>query len=81
MKLGIIALTLSLLATQTLACATVGDSCDSTLDTECVCNEGYIAVCEEVVVGDYTEYYWAKGENCPVPSDGGLQCVDGACTS
>lgn len=31
--------------------------------------------------GGETEAFWTKIRNCPVPAGGGLQCVDGGCTS
>ncbi|PYH40185.1 uncharacterized protein BP01DRAFT_361471 [Aspergillus saccharolyticus JOP 1030-1] len=53
----------------------------------CECDEGYLMECEEYLVaevdGNGGESYglWTRLKNCPVPADGGLQCVDGACTS
>ncbi|PYI34975.1 hypothetical protein BO86DRAFT_438049 [Aspergillus japonicus CBS 114.51] len=53
----------------------------------CECDEGYLMECEEYLVsevdGEGGESYalWTRLKNCPVPADGGLQCVDGACTS
>ncbi|OJJ42642.1 hypothetical protein ASPZODRAFT_1284730 [Penicilliopsis zonata CBS 506.65] len=81
MKTGILALSLGLLASQVLACATLGETCSEGAKKRCVCDEGYLAICEAVVDGEYVEYIWIRGKNCPVPADGGVQCENGACTS
>lgn len=31
--------------------------------------------------GGETEMFWTRFRDCPVPADGGLQCINGMCTS
>ncbi|PYI13281.1 hypothetical protein BO99DRAFT_438397 [Aspergillus violaceofuscus CBS 115571] len=87
MKSVLVLFALGLFSSQVSACATPGDYCNDWGETACECNEGYLLECTPVLApeidgeGGETEVLWGRVKNCPVPADGGLQCVDGACTS
>ncbi|OJJ47991.1 hypothetical protein ASPZODRAFT_95096 [Penicilliopsis zonata CBS 506.65] len=87
MRSTLLLFALGLAVNQAAACETPGTYCSSWGDMACECNEGYLLECAPALVseidgeGGETEVLWARVENCPVPADGGLQCVDGACTS
>ncbi|PYH30114.1 uncharacterized protein BO87DRAFT_446584 [Aspergillus neoniger CBS 115656] len=87
MKPILIVFTFGLLINQAQACGIPGAFCSRWGAKACECNGGHLLECQVTVAptvdgqGGETEAFWTKIRNCPVPAGGGLQCVDGACTS
>ncbi|KAH6864250.1 hypothetical protein B0T12DRAFT_403500 [Alternaria alternata] len=81
---------LSIQFTSVSACARPGDRCKANDWYICECNSGWLLACKHRGGGHRADMHlsesssadtrtWVLAKNCPVPSDRGLQCVEGNC--
>ncbi|GKZ86001.1 hypothetical protein AnigIFM56816_000850 [Aspergillus niger] len=87
MKSILVLFAFGLCVTQTQGCEIPGTFCIRYGAKACECNGGHQLECQVTVApmvdgqGGETEMFWTRFRDCPVPVDGGLQCINGMCTS